>query len=427
MANNDNEKNTIELIQKWLSGKLEIGSEFIIQNSNRILRLINCEGYPCGKLIFDNGEEFNPGKYPKIKLTLTQKESEEEQYDVFEELDKRANGRPLLDDQGNILHDKNGNEMWEGTKVGDEEGPIRKTFVSPQINERYHNFSYYDVSSIIEELVESYKTKEEFEAMKLNLYNYLIYNNYPFFTKEQLKVMFAGCKFEKTKDSSTIKIINGNKNIGYLLFEQGKYIFSPKGKTMPEEYSFSDNKSIGFYYTADSYLDMALSTIEKYKNEFIPIYTSEQQRNRESFGYQNDATIKTILAFSCECYLKALLLNEGKDLSTIKTHGLSELFTTLNDDLQPKIFNYMEMHGYNLKNSLYSSEFETNDLTEQFMLDLARVDDAFIDARYCAENDKNTNYDFLYRFSLALRNSITKEMFVSTPFTTSIDNMIKKH
>ena len=120
------------------------------------------------------------------------------------------------------------------------------------------------------------------------------------------------------------------------------------------------------------------------------------------------------------------MLHEGKDLSEIKTHGLSELFTSLNDDTLSNVFSFMERKGYNLTNSLYSAVYETNDLTEQFMLDLARVDEAFIDSRYCAEKDKNTNYDFLYRFAIALRNSTIKEYSMSTPFTTSIENMVNK-
>lgn len=58
------------------------------------------------------------------------------------------------------------------------------------------------------------------------------------------------------------------------------------------------------------------------------------------------------------------------------------------------------------------------------MLDLARGDDVFIDARYSAENDKNTNYSFLYQFALALRHCVSKEHLTSTSFTESIESKI---
>ena len=48
------------------------------------------------------------------------------------------------------------------------------------------------------------------------------------------------------------------------------------------------------------------------------------------------------------------------------------------------------------------------------MLDLAKVDDAFINARYSAEQDKNTDYNFLYRFVLALRHCSKKEFMMSS-------------
>lgn len=420
MANNNNENIvTIILIQKWLSGKLEIGTEFRLKDSERILKLISCEDYPNGKLVFDNGEEFNPGKYPKVTFIHVTKEKEASELDFYDEIDKLLNGKIKIGD--------NGEEIREALKPGDEEKSIiRKTFAPPQNNKSFHKFTYYDVTSVIEELSESTKGKEAKEKYFMSIYNYFIYNNYPFFTKDQLKDVFYDCKLENTKDASSLKVISKNKVIGYLLFEQGKYIFSPKSKELPREYKYTDNRGTGFYYTAESYLDMALAIIEKYRKDFIPIYNSDSQKNIESFGYQNDATIKTILAFSCECYLKSLLLYQGKDLLEIKTHGLSELFTSLNDNTLSNIFNYMEQKGYNLTNSLYDTVYETNNLTEQFMLDLAKVDEAFIDARYCAEKDKNTNYDFLYRFAIALRDSTLKEYSISTPFTTSIENMVNK-
>ena len=85
----------------------------------------------------------------------------------------------------------------------------------------------------------------------------------------------------------------------------------------------------------------------------------------------------------------------------------------------------MERNGYNLENSMYNQNYKTNDLTEKFMLDLAMVDDAFIDSRYSAEDDKNTDYKFLYQLALALRHCSKKEYMTSSPFDESITSIIK--
>ena len=216
--------------------------------------------------------------------------------------------------------------------------------------------------------------------------------------------------------------------IGYLTFDNGKYIFAPKNKELSQEYAFESNNSVGFFYTAESYLDIALSTIEKYKKEFLPLYHSNLEKNKESLGYQTDATIKTILAFSCECYLKSMLISDGKKLEELKKlgHGLSILFTSLDSDSVAYVFNYMARNGYNLEKSFYQQAYETNDLSEKFMLDLARVDDAFVDSRYSAEKDKNTNYLFLYQFALALRRRSEKSNILYSPFTESIESRINK-
>lgn len=102
------------------------------------------------------------------------------------------------------------------------------------------------------------------------------------------------------------------------------------------------------------------------------------------------------------------------------------LFTSLDNDLMGYVFTYMERNGYNIEKSFYQQTYETNDLTEKFMLDLARVDDAFVDARYNAEKDKNTNYLFLYQFAIALRKCSEKKNMLNSPFTESIESKISK-
>ena len=81
------------------------------------------------------------------------------------------------------------------------------------------------------------------------------------------------------------------------------------------------------------------------------------EKNKESLGYQADATIKTLLAFSCECYLKSMLISDGKNLDEIKKlgHGLSVLFTSLDSDLIGYIFEYMERNGYNIEKNYLES------------------------------------------------------------------------
>ena len=155
------------------------------------------------------------------------------------------------------------------------------------------------------------------------------------------------------------------------------------------------------------------------------VYNNSDNRNKQYLGYQMDSTIKTLLAFSCECYLKALLMSSGKSINDMKDlgHSLTVLFTSLDDETIGKVFSYMERNGYNIS---LQKVYETNDLTEKFMLDLAKNDDAFTDIRYSAENDKNTDYDFLYRFALSLRNSAEKELLQKSPFSNSIEENIHK-
>lgn len=404
MVNVRGEK-TIALVQKWGAGKIAIGSEFKLKDSERTLMLTQCEGYPNGKFIFTDGEAFDVGKYFDAYFVEIQKnmgeESKKEIYDeeFWNKLDKVLNGT--------------------------DNSTIRKTFASIQENKSFHDFLYYDVTEIIDLIWKAQEKKIDSDDVK-KIYNYLNDKYFPIFTKEKLLVMFSECKLESTSDNMILKVINGNKVIGYLIGDEHKYIFAPKSKLLKDEYVFENDNSTGFFYTAESYLDVALTTLEKYKQEFIPIYYSDSEKNVISYGYQADSTIRTLLAFSCECYLKALLINKGKNLDDIKElgHGLSILYTALDDDEIARVFTYMERNGFKLSSLMYQSFYETNEITEKFMLDLARVDAAFIDSRYCAEKDKNTDYIFLYEFALALRNCSKKEFMLSSPFSKSIDSMI---
>lgn len=415
MANNNGElkEKAILLVQRWGAGKIPIGSKFKLKDTDRTITLVNCDGYSHGKFIFDDGEEFNVGKYFDAFFIEIVKKHEEQNAGGYNE-----SAWDELDDVYNPKKE-NGEDLAESS--------IRKTSVQEQRNESFHDFSYFDVTEIIETMLKNENKNENNELFK-KIYKYLNVQNFPFFTKERLSIVFNNCKFENTSQSGILRVKSGNTMIGFLAFESGKYFFAPKSKELSEEYSFESNNSVGFFHTAESYLDIALSTIERYRKEFLPLYHSNLEKNKESLGYQADSTIKTLLAFSCECYLKSILISDGKNLDEIKKlgHGLSVLFTSLDSDLIGYVFTYMERNGYNIEKNFYQQVYETNDLTEKFTLDLARVDDAFVDARYNAEKDKNTNYSFLYQFALALRKCSEKKNMLNSPFTESIESRISK-
>ena len=412
--------NAVSLVQLWLSKKnpIPIGTKYLINGQNKTITLIECEGYPKGKFIYENGEDFDIGKNVEcefIQLVEIKEEQNETVYDeeVWDALDLELNGKEV-------------NGKKEALKIKDETSPIiLKSLGEEQKNNEYRDFVYYDVTNLIETLLKN-KIKAISEYDMKFLQECLINNSYPFFTKEKLMIMFTNCSFIKTSKEGILKLKRQNEEVGFLIADGDRYFFAPKRKTLSDEYSIEENKATGFYFTAESYLDIAISTIEKYKNQFLAAYNSNPDRNIIEFGYQASSSIKTLLAFACECYLKALLIDDGKNISDIKAHNLSILYTALDNEVVSKVFSYMERNGYNLPNKMYERVIETNDLTEKFMLDLARTDSAFIDSRYCAEADKNTDYQFLFNFALALRNSTKKEFIVSSPFSDSIEEKLNK-
>ena len=223
---------------------------------------------------------------------------------------------------------------------------------------------------------------------------------------------------------------NDDELFGYVVREKGRYMFVPRNMPINEEYSYEQNQALGFYYTADSYLDISLETIKDYANKFIPHYQNDPTKNKTDLGYQASSTIKTLLAFSCECYLKSLLINNGMNINELKDlgHSLVNLFASLDGKLIAKVFDYMKKSDYKITYSVITPVFEASDLTEKFMIDLARNDNAFEDARYSAEFEKNTDYSFLSKFALALRHCSNKEYMTISPFTEFIEaNISKKH
>ena len=249
---------------------------------------------------------------------------------------------------------------------------------------------------------------------------------FPRFTIAMAKAFLSG-------NSDLVKSENGN---GYEFVlknhMQGKYKFHEDGSLeyisfydrALKNYDFDENQSVGFYNSANGYYDAAISIIKDYNKRFEKLYDyGSTDKNTKSFGYYQDAIIKTLLAFSCECYLKSLLLNQGKTIKDLKTlsHGLVDLYHALDDDAFSEVFQDMEKNGYNIKKYVSPNiPYDNSDLTEKFMIELGMVDDAFIDARYSAENDKNTDYEFLYRFATSLRNIAGNRIKSKSPFDDGV-------
>ena len=151
MANNNSENKigrvkAIGLVQQWGSGKIAIGSKFKMQDNDRVLTLCESEGYPNGRFFFDDGEAFDIGKYFESFFIELEKEQEQSNQiyneDFWNAVDDIVN--PKLEN-------------------GDDENKsaIRKTFFEEQKNESFHDFVYYDVSEIIERLIDDEKENEK--------------------------------------------------------------------------------------------------------------------------------------------------------------------------------------------------------------------------------------------------------------------------
>ena len=113
------------------------------------------------------------------------------------------------------------------------------------------------------------------------------------------------------------------------------------------------------------------------------------------------------------------MLNQGKNLNDLKSlsHGLVDLYHALDSNTFAEVFLDMEKNGYDItKYKSPNIPYDNLNLTEKFMIELGIVDDAFVDSRYCAEKDKNTNYEFLYRFAKSLKNISDNKIKVNSPF-----------
>ena len=197
MTNNNGElkEKAIVLVQRWGAGKIQIGDQFRLKDTDRTITLVSCDGYPHGKFIFDDGEEFNIGKYFDAFFVEIIKKKEEENIGEYNESAWNA-----LDDIHNPKKE-NGEDLLESS--------IRKTSVQEQRNESFHDFSYFDVTEIIETMLKNENKNENNELFK-KIYKYLNVQNFPFFTKEKLSVIFNNCEFEKTSQSGILKVKSKN-------------------------------------------------------------------------------------------------------------------------------------------------------------------------------------------------------------------------
>lgn len=469
----------VQLFQKWMSTRnpLAIGTKFLIEGQDKTIVLVECDGYPNGKFIYDDGADFDiamNGDCKFVQLVKTQDEKSTYYYDdIWNAFDTARNGtkvikkdekkKPIYDAYGNpvyevmtemkdgkeeIIRDEDGNPIYvkKPFKIEDEKKPIiLKGFGKEQVNESYHDIAFYDVTEIIEEIINHEDKMEQVDDPYFNNYNiknlkinkyalskvmkYLQNNNYPVLAKERLYYLLKSCQIEPTKKKEILKVKKDGIFLGYLIGENNRCMFVPKNKTSTDEYSFESNQALGFYYTADSYLDIALESIKDYNEKFLILHHNDPNKNKDDPGYQASSTIKTLLAFSCECYLKSLLINNGMKINEIKDlgHSIVNLFASLDGKILAKVFDFMQKRGYSISNSLYEPVYESSDLTDKFMMDLAKNDNAFEDSRYSAEFEKNTDYSFLYKFTLALRNCSSKEYLMFSPFTEFIDENISRN
>lgn len=400
----------ITIIQKWSSGKIPIGTVYSLNDSNKKIKLICCDGYPNGKFVFDNGEEFDIGRHFKdyfieLKHVISEEETLFDE-EVWNEFDRSLNDQSFSNSEM-ILR----NQSQKERKVN------------------FEDKMYFYVSDIINSLLEE---DSDFFNRERNtsLSEFISDVDFPFSAKERLNVIFQYCNYEEVLDDTkndvkVYKVISKNEFIGYLvgekLFLSYVWKYFPNVQKFSYEYYFQENQAVGFYYAAENYLDIALETIERYGLRFSGLVSDNTARNEVSYGYQADSSIKTLLAFSCECYLKSLLLFNEKKLKDLKDigHGLTELFTSLDDETISKVFMIMiDNYGYNLVNTEY---YDVSDITEKFMIDLAKYSSAFTDARYSAENNKDINYNFLKIFALSLRDVANKIYSSTSPFYDCIE------
>lgn len=389
----------ITILQKHSSGKIPYETKYQIEDTNEVIILKKEEGYPKGKFYLENGQDFDiqmhyNSTFIEIKKDLTETKEPYYNEDVWNEFDKSMN--------------KDKQEEQE--------------------------FSYFEVTRIIEALPRYKELTGEIGDLKK--YNHSLNLGFNFVTDAKLYFMLENCGFKQVPSNNKMGIIvyelyDLDGVMGYLYSGFGKWCFAPKTKKIGIEYNYEEDQALGFYYSGENYLYIALETLERYSIHLKPLMIdNNKNKNEVSYGYQADSALKTLLAFSCECYLKSLLVSEGKKLKDLKEmgHGLIELFTSLESETMSEIF---EIYKYEkMLNFSRIEKVEDSDSLDEFISDLSKYSLAFTDARYSAENSKDTNYEFLKELAFSLRELLNKKYILSlttSPFYHEINEQLNRH
>ncbi len=409
--------NAIELFQRWMSSKnpIDIGTSFRIDDTDRVITLVECDGYPKGKFIYENGDDFDIIKNSNHKFTQVIKERKSYYNEkAWDELEKALNG--------------------DDFKVSDKNTLYYRTLGGKEEKKDDENLAFYNVTDIINEMMknddgDTYSFAGNIEDF--NSFSYAIWNsNDPLMTRDKIKLIFRYATIEKFLGKYAMKVVLNGKDYGMVLYKDNEYYYVPNNYALSNEYAYIDDQALGFFYTADSYLDVALNTMKDYKKKFVERLEFNREVNETSYGYQASSTIKSILAFACECYIKSMLINNGVNMVRLMElgHSLYKLFMELDENIASRIIDLMKRNDYTVNDKEYHDIDKGLDIIDRFMLDLGENDNAFEDARYSAEYKKNTNYDFLYKLALSLRLFASKEYMLYSPFSKSIEeNIAKKH
>lgn len=409
--------NAIELFQRWMSSKnpIDIGTSFRIDDTDRVITLVECDGYPKGKFIYENGDDFDIIKNSNHKFTQVIKERKSYYNEkAWDELEKALNG--------------------DDFKVSDKNTIYYRTLGGKEEKKDDENIAFYNVTDIINEMMknddgDTYSFAGNIEDF--NSFSYAVWNsNDPLMTRDKIKLIFRYATVEKFLGKYAMKVVLNGKDYGMVLYKDNEYYYVPNNYGLSNEYAYIDDQALGFFYTADSYLDVALNTMKDYKKNFVERLEFNREVNETSYGYQASSTIKSILAFACECYIKSMLINNGVNMVRLMElgHSLYKLFMELDENIASRIIDLMKKNDYTVNDKEYHDIDKGLDIIDRFMLDLGENANAFEDARYSAEYKKNTNYDFLYKLALSLRLFASKEYMLYSPFSKSIEeNIAKKH
>lgn len=115
------------------------------------------------------------------------------------------------------------------------------------------------------------------------------------------------------------------------------------------------------------------------------VVKTENERALEEFFVNSTISIIVMRSFSCEMFLKTLLVKN--DLDNVKTHNLEILFNKLPEDCKTQI-----------KTKLYSKYSDESTFEEE----LNKIANSFEEWRYFYEKDRKINLEFLKMFSNTL-------------------------